>query len=198
MKRRKNAVYTGKSKRSGAGIGDRAFVGAFYKHLNDLLRPEDEIEIIPPEQVNPTLRRQKQCFIMADYCVRKIVPEVTSLFAWGDEVTPRLRALAPIVNKKTAKAAYEAANAAANAADAAHRAADAAAGDSDYPADVFFNACRAARDAYWVTTNSIGYSIDDEVAAKCVYYALVTCVEAGDEAAYDRIIDLTNEMLESL
>ena len=109
MKRRKNAVYTGKSKHASTGTGGyRLLVDAFYKKLNEVVRSDDEIEIIPPEQVNPTHDRQEQLFIVADYCVRKILPEVTSLFRWGDEFTPLLRALAPVVDEKTAKAARDA------------------------------------------------------------------------------------------
>ena len=164
MKRRKNAVYTGQSKRARTrDRRDHTLVDAFYRTLNARLFPEDEIEIIPPKQVNPTHDEYDQIFIMTDYCVRKILPEVTSLFHWGDEVTPQLRALTPIVDKETAKAAAETAKAA------------------------VARASEAARASGGVFHTAV-----------CVYHALVTVMDADDEAAYNRIIDLTNEMLESL
>ena len=126
MKRRKNAVYTGQRTRGSGGRGgrkSRKVVDAFYAALNEKLRPEDEIELIPPEQVNPTHDRQEQLFIVADYCVRKILPEVTSMYRWGDKFTPQLRAVAPVVDEVTAEAAGRAAVAAARAAEAAERAA---------------------------------------------------------------------------
>ena len=211
MKRRKNAIYTGQSKRVSTGPrGDSKVVNRFYKQLNSKLLLEDEIEIIPQKQVKPTRTVYEQSFIVADYCVRKILPEMTSLFHWGDEVTPRLRALAPIVDKKTAQAAHDAANAAANAADAAYG-----------PAHGTVGAAHATHvAAYYVTGAAIAYAanvaavyfdgttvsvnsrnaanVAADATAACVYNALITCIEAGDEAAYDRIIDLTNKMLESL
>ena len=63
--------------------------------------------------------------------------------------------------------------------------------DADYTATY---APSAAHDATFAAYNA--YAVRD--AAECVYYALIACIEAGDEAAYNRIIALTNEMLESL
>ena len=182
--KRNNAVYTGQSKR-GAVVerGDRGFVFSFYLKLNDRLLSKDEIEIIPPEQVNPTHDSQDQAYIVADYCVRKILPEVTSLFHGVDKVTSRLRTLAPIVD-------VEAAEAAENAAYAVYV--------GYYGVDDVAYAARnvAARAARFTAT--FAKSEVAENAADVVYNSLVRVIQAGNEAAYNRIIDLTNEMLESL
>ena len=226
MKRRKNAVYTGQSKRVSTGeTYNRDRVDAFYKKLNALLGPSEEIEIIPPEQVHLTLdpayMTQDLMVIMLDYCIRKILPEVTGLFAWGDEVTRQLRALAPIVDTETAKTAakaagdafiaYSAAADAAYAARAAYPAATSTASKTRVARATVTAALDVTRPAhyvadFWGVEGSI-YSYEEitkdahdlaEDTARCVFYALFTCIEVDDEAAYNRIIDLTNEMLESL
>ena len=194
MKRRKNAVYTGQRTRGSEGRGSRKsrkVVDAFYAALNEKLFPEDEIEIIPPEQVNPTHALQEQCFIVADYCVRKILPEVTGLFRWGDEVTPRLRALAPAVDNVIAQAATTRAG--------KNAAFDAYAASLTVDATATTTAAAAtAYAAYTTAMTTADVNSSAFYAATCVYRALVTCIEAEDEAAYNRITALTNEMLESL
>ena len=194
MKRRKNAVYTGQSTRGSTGDrGDRWLVDRFYERLNHLLFSDDEIEIIPPAQVNPTHNIQDQVFIMTDYCTRKILPEITSLFHWGAEVTQRLRALASVVDQKTAKTA---ANAAYAARTAANRAFNHTAAYATFGAPAARGAAEAAAD----TANNVTFAPAYVAfgAAQGVHFALIATIMAGDEAAYNRIIDLTNEMLESL
>ena len=198
MKRRKNAVYTGQSTRVSTGDrGDRYIVDQFYQSLNSLLDPDDEIEIIPPEQVRPTHNIPDQVCIMTDYCTRKILPEVVSMYAWGAEVTQRLRALAPVVDQNTARTAAKAAYAAAYAADAATAA---YAADAAYAAPVVRAAAEASSTADRAYNDVTGayFGPTASGAARCVHYALIATIETGDEAAYNRIIDLTNEMLESL
>ena len=197
MKHRNNAVYTGQRKRvSTGGTDNRYIVDLFYKKLNSFLSPSEEIEIIPPEQVSPTRSIQDQVYIMKDYCIRKVLPEVTGLFDWGDKVTPRLRALAPIVDQETVNAAIAAIAAyTTNTYSGAHDLTAAAAAHDAIAAAAAYHPAYAAR---FPDINASVNAARANDTARCVYAALVATIDADNEAAYNRIIDLTNEMLESL
>jgi len=191
--KRNNAVYKGQRRRGfPSGTEDREFVDAFYNSLNQLVRPHETIEIIPPEQVHPTHSLQDQLHIVAHYCVSQILPEMACLFDWGAKITPRLRALAPIVDVESAKAVQ-------NAADVAYDVAGTAHTGYNRVVDVVYGAkqiaIRAARAARGFGSDG---SIEASNAAHFVHNALCRVIEGGNEAAYDRIIELTNEMLESL
>ena len=225
--KRNNAVYTGQIKRGVVvGSGSRTLVDAFYTKLNSTLLSNEEIEIIPPEQVHPTHNLQDQVYIVAYYCVSKILPEVTCLFDWGDKGTPRLRALAPIVDQETAQAARNAVESTRTILNiASHKLADAreaaytvARNSGDFakarasstplaknPQKSAYQVIRFARSIAAVAAERYGDPVSvftaqtaGAEAAVYLFRALETNLEAGNEAAYNRIIDLTNEMLESL
>ena len=195
MQRRENAIYTGNSRGKRGVAGDRTFVDYFYRKLNKLLPTEEEIAIVPPDQVNPARSSQDQMFVAADYCVRKILPEITDLFDWGAEVTPKLRALKPVVDKKTAGKA-------AHAAEQVH-----AAVLSVYIArkrlqDERDDAANKLGHYVYIAALSTNTPERRDLAAfkvaDCVHQALVLAAETGNAVVYDRIIDLINEMLQAL
>jgi hypothetical protein len=188
--KRNNAVYKGQRRRGfPSGTEDRDFVDAFYNRLNQLVRPHETIEIIPPEQVHPTHSLQDQLYIVTYYCVSQILPEMTCLFDWGAKVTPRLRALAPIVDVESAKAVQNAAEVAYDVTAKAHTG--------------HYSIGNGTFHAKQIATRAARGSVFDEItaaenAAHLVYNVLFGVIAGGNEAAYDRIIELTNEMLESL
>ena len=199
MKHRKNAVYTGQHKR-GVVVesGDRplvhrALVDELYGEMSlrfDQVAAAAEIEIVPPEQVNPTRSLSDQGLLITDYCVRKIVPEITSLYHWGVAVTPQLRALAPIVDRETAAVAHQV---------------------------LYQTALMSTRSS---TTLNVFYIIDAarllaeivcdnrekpqkikkiaERASGCICNALILAAQTDSDLAYDNIMQYTNEMLEAL
>ena len=197
MKRRKNAVYTGQRKH-GAVVesGDRTLVDELYDEMSkrfDRFGDSTEIEIVPPEQVNPTRSLSDQGFVTADYCVRKILPEITSLYPWGVAVTPQLRALAPIVDPVTAavgyKVVYEVRRTALTL------------GSVDIEHSAFYIIQYAGLLPETASDNHEKLKKIARIAALasgCICNSLVLAARTDSDLAYSNIIQYTNEMLEAL
>ena len=196
MKDRKNAVYTGQRKR-GVVVesGDRplvhrALVDELYGEMNlrfDRFVASAEIEIVPPEQVNPTRSLSDQGLLITDYCVRKIVPEITSLYHWGVAVTPQLRALAPIVDRETAAVAHQVL----------------------YQTALLSTRGSTTQYVFWIidTARLLTEIVCEkpqkikkiaERASVCICNALILAAQTDSDLAYDNIMQYTNEMLEAL
>ena len=196
MKHRKNAVYTGQRKHgvvveSGDGpLVHRALVDELYREMSlrfDEFGASTEIEIVPPEQVNPTRSLYDQGLLITDYCVRKIVPEITSLYPWGVAVTPQLRALAPIVDRETAAVAHQVM----------------------YQAALMSTRSSTTQYVFWIIDNArmLAEIVCEkpqkikkiaERARHCICNSLILAARTDSDLAYDNIMQYTNEMLEAL
>ena len=114
-------------------------IAAMVRGLNDAISDNDELRTrllrpLLPQLLNTAASRKvtiQRGFIATDFAVRVVAPIALEVVGLKDEAT-KLRALAPIADKATARAAaYAARAAAAYAADAARDAADAARAAAD-------------------------------------------------------------------